>query len=222
MARVHPRNAVLVPSPTFTAVSTPRLDRPRGHGPATRATEFRGNHRVSGSKDAPKVRGSGRGGWLSNASEHVEFPESQGSTALRHNTHVCNRGPESTLSDGPRDRREETGRLSNPVQRRLDRAGAKELARRYLAGVTVTDLAELFGVHRTTVAAHLDRAGVPRRTAPAWDWQTLGEARAMYESGASLAAVGQQFGLDAKTVADRFRHAGIRTRPRKGWPPSPQ
>lgn len=79
------------------------------------------------------------------------------------------------------------GRLSNPVQRRLDRAGVEDPVGRYLAGATIAGLAELFGVHRTTVAAHRDRADVPRRRRPGWGDSTLVEARAMYGSGAPFA-----------------------------------
>lgn len=84
---------------------------------------------------------------------------------------------------------------------------------------TISQLAADFGVHRTTVAAHLDRHQIPRHhEETAWDVDILNEAAEMYASGRSLAAVASQFGVDAQTVANRFRRAGISIRPRRGWP----
>ncbi len=62
-------------------------------------------------------------------------------------------------SEGPR---EEEGRLSNPPLRRLSPADVHELIAAYEAGATISQLAADLGVHRTTVAAHLDRHQVPR------------------------------------------------------------
>ncbi len=58
---------------------------------------------------------------------------------------------------------EEAGRLSNPVQRRLSSTEIDRLAQAYADGISNDALARLYDVHRTTVMAHLELRGVPRR-----------------------------------------------------------
>jgi DNA-binding MarR family transcriptional regulator len=53
------------------------------------------------------------------------------------------------------------GRLSDPAQRRLSPTNIDGLIAAYRAGATISRLAAEFGIHRTTVAGHLDRRGVP-------------------------------------------------------------
>jgi len=60
--------------------------------------------------------------------------------------------------------REEKGRLSNPPQRRLSPTDIDDLVNAYRAGATINQLAAEFSIHRTTVAEHLDRLGVPRHS----------------------------------------------------------
>ena len=89
-------------------------------------------------------------------------------------------------------------------------------------GTTIYQLATDLGIHRTTVAAHLDRHQIPRhRERTAWESGTLEEAAELYASGLSLADVADQFGIDAQTVANRFRRAGVAVRPRCGRPSAP-
>ena len=123
--------------------------------------------------------------------------------------------PSDDRSEGPR---EEKGRLSNPPQRRLSPADVDDLIASYRGGASISQLAAEFGLHRTTVAGHLDRHGVPRHSGQTgWDDETLNEAAELYESGLSLADVAHQFEIDAQTVANRFRHAGVPVRSRRGW-----
>jgi len=123
--------------------------------------------------------------------------------------------PSDDHSEGPR---EEKGRLSNPPQRRLSPPDIDDLIAAYQAGATISQLAADYGVHRTTVAEHLDRHGVPRHhERTAWDADILNEAAELYATGLSLAGVAHQFGIDAQTVANRFRRAGVAVRPRRGW-----
>jgi transposase-like protein len=97
------------------------------------------------------------------------------------------------------------GRLSNPSQRRLSPTAIDELTAAYQAGATISQLASDFGVHRTTVAGHLNRRGVARRSEQwAWDVGILRRAAELYATGSSLADVANQFGVDAQTVANRF------------------
>ena len=82
----------------------------------------------------------------------------------------------------------------------------------------MSQLAADFDVHRTTVAAHLDRRSVPRHSEQtAWDDDILKAAAARYADGLSLADVANRYGIDAQTVANRFRRAGVSVRPRRGW-----
>ena len=75
-----------------------------------------------------------------------------------------------------------------------------------------------FGIHRTTVAGHLDRHRVARHNEQrAWDDEILNQAAEVYATGRSLADVADQFGVDAQTVANRVRRAGVALRPRRGW-----
>ena len=110
------------------------------------------------------------------------------------------------------------GRLSNPLQRRLSPTDIDDLTAAYQAGATISQLATEFGVHRTTVAAHLDRRSVPRHQEPTvWDDDALKEAAELYATGLSLADVADRFRIDGQTVANRFRRAGVPVRPRRGW-----
>jgi DNA-directed RNA polymerase specialized sigma24 family protein len=102
------------------------------------------------------------------------------------------------------------------VQHRLRATEVDEVVAAYLAGERVNDLAARFGVHRTTVMAHLARRGAKRPTRD-WDTGALGTAAALYNQGLSLAAVADRFGINPSTVANRFRRAGVTIRPRRGW-----
>ena len=113
---------------------------------------------------------------------------------------------------------EEKGRLSNPVQRRLQASDIDRLVAAYKAEATIAELADRFGVHRSTVSDHLNTGNVLRHARlKHWDEQALSAAAALYRGGASLATVAARFSLDPSTVANRFRRAGIPIRPRRGW-----
>jgi DNA-binding CsgD family transcriptional regulator len=106
----------------------------------------------------------------------------------------------------------------HPTQGRLRAPDIDALVDRYRAGDTIIQLADRFGINRTTVIAHLDRRGVQRRAiAKQWDHETLTSAARTYQNGYSLADIAAQFGLDPSTVANRFRRAGVPIRPRRGW-----
>jgi transposase-like protein len=82
-------------------------------------------------------------------------------------------------------------------------------------GATIDELATTFGIHRTTVMAHLDRQGTPRRSGTVT--KNINEAIRLYETGWSLARVGKHFGVDGETVRRGLRAAGVTLRPRRGW-----
>lgn len=157
-------------------------------------------------------------GQLSNPRDKLDTLAAQGSEQdgdpQRSPTNTRN-GILNELCESPR---EEKGRLSNPTQRRLSRADIDELVVAYQAGATISQLAADFGIHRTTVAAHLDRHGTPRHSEQtAWNIDTLKQAARLYSTGLSLVDVADQFGIDPQTVANRFRRAGVPVRPRRGW-----
>jgi transposase len=92
------------------------------------------------------------------------------------------------------------------TQKRLRGVEVDELVAAYQTGDSIEGLAEHFGVHRTTVMAHLRRREVELRAAfTAWDHDDLRAAAAHYASGASLASVAARFGVDPSTVANRLR-----------------
>ena len=112
------------------------------------------------------------------------------------------------------------GRLSNPVQRRLSTTEIDVLIAAYRAGATINELADQYGIHRSTVATMLDRDHVERHhSRTAWTSKTLADAAGLYANGLSLAAVAARYGIDPQTVANRFRRAGIPVRTHRGWPP---
>ena len=157
-------------------------------------------------------------GRLSNPLKIPETPETQGSERLGGSPGGVETTRIRPYDDRAEEPREEKGRLSNPPQRRLSPASIDGLVEAYRAGATINELAVEFGIHRTTVAGHLDRKGVPRRSeATVWDDCALREAAELYATGLSLADVANRFGIDAQTVANRFRRAGVTVRPRRGW-----
>jgi AraC-like DNA-binding protein len=102
------------------------------------------------------------------------------------------------------------------AQRRLARPEIEALVDQYRGGTQeLQELAAEFGVHRTTVAAHLDRAGVTVRR-KALTAAQIDEATRLYESGWSLARIGRHLGVYPTSVYYRLRQAGVRLRPRPG------
>ena len=113
---------------------------------------------------------------------------------------------------------EKRGRLSNPVLRRLTDAEIKQMIQQYRAGASIETLVRRYEVHRTTVMAHLERAGNarPRMVRKMTD-QSVAVAAARYEAGASLPVVASAFGVHDRTLAREFRRAQVPIRPRRGW-----
>lgn len=162
-------------------------------------------------------------GRLSNPLDLAETPAAQGSEKIVGSSEGAETARFRRSDDHAEGPREEKGRLSNPAQRRLSPTDIDDLISTYQAGATISQLAVDLGIHRTTVAAHLDRLGVPRHgEQSAWDDDSLKEAAELYAAGLSLADVGDQFGIDAQTVANRFRRAGVAVRARRGWTPHVQ
>jgi AraC-like DNA-binding protein len=157
-------------------------------------------------------------GRLSNPLDIAETVAAQGSERIVGSSEGAETARFRRSDDHAEKPREEKGRLSNPAQRRLSPTDIDDLIKAYQAGATISQLAIELGIHRTTVAGHLDRHGVARHNEQtAWNDQILRQAAELYASGLSLADVADQFGVDAQTVANRFRRAGVAVRPRRGW-----
>ena len=119
---------------------------------------------------------------------------------------------------------EETGRLSNPaprpVQRRLGGFEVKRLATEYQAGKSLRLVAEGLGVHHATVAARLEQLGIRRRpNERKMSAGDVAEASEQYGAGHSLATVAASFGVDAATVRRELHRVGVTIQVRRGWAP---
>jgi hypothetical protein len=121
----------------------------------------------------------------------------------------------SILAGQNENRLSDRSRPSRQIQRHLDATEVLSLVRACANGDTIDQLATTFGIHRTTVMAHLDREGAPRRSGTVT--KNINEATRLYEEGRSLARVGEHFGVDGETVRRALRAAGVTLRPRRGW-----
>jgi|1185.fasta_scaffold301550_1 transposase len=120
-----------------------------------------------------------------------------------------------TILAGQNDNRvSDRSRPSRQIQRHLSADDVLSVIAAYEQGATIDELATRFGVHRTTVMAHLERQGAPRRCGTVT--KNLNEATRLYEQGWSLARVGDHFGVDGETVRRALRAAGVTLRPRRG------
>lgn len=109
---------------------------------------------------------------------------------------------------------------SDPVpvrraQRRLGPDEAAALAQARQEGAEINDLAERFGVHRATVMAHLQRAGVPgrRRQGRTLSPELVQAAGRLYASGSSLIEVSERFDVDRRYLRRALPSAGFPLRP---------
>ncbi len=102
-------------------------------------------------------------------------------------------------------------------QRRLLPAQVAELTTAYESGAAINDLAERFGIRRSTVLEHLNRSEPRRRRYPALEEHEVEVATQLYSSGLSLRNVGIALGVHASTVRLSLRRAGVPLRQRNGW-----
>ena len=157
-------------------------------------------------------------GRLSDPLEIAEALAAQGSQRIDGPREVLEIARSEGRDDPYGGPREESGTAFKPFPTTPLPSDADDLIAAYQAGATLNQLADHYGIHRTTVAAHLDRHGAPRHDdRTAWDEGALEEAAEMYAAGLSLVDVASRFGIDAQTVANRFRRAGRPIRPRRGW-----
>ncbi|MFT8394714.1 helix-turn-helix domain-containing protein [Propionibacterium sp.] len=76
-------------------------------------------------------------------------------------------------------------------------------------GAGVARLAETYGIHRSTVSAHLTRRGVARRV-PGLGAEEAAEAVQLHEQGLSLRAIARIMGVGRRHVTQAVH--GARTR----------
>ena len=105
---------------------------------------------------------------------------------------------------------------SDELQRqvRLTEAKILELVEDYRSGMSVAKVAARYGIHRTTVLAHLERANVPRRPkVRALTASQIRTAAARQQAGESYARIARDYDVHAETVrrwvlrAEAERHA---------------
>ena len=109
----------------------------------------------------------------------------------------------ATSTPRPRDRP-----ATRQAQVRLDAHQANELAVAYRAGKPTKELADRFGIHRTTVTAILQRLGVEARQLGLSDEQVT-EACRLYSAGWSLARLAVRYDVTDMTVRRYLLLAGI-------------
>jgi DNA invertase Pin-like site-specific DNA recombinase len=97
------------------------------------------------------------------------------------------------------------------VLRKLSPEQVAELSRQYEAGATTLQLAESFGIHRTTVSAHLHRLGVKLRV-HSMTTAEVDRAVALYEQGWSAARIGNELRYNDGTVRTALLGRGVKLR----------
>jgi lambda repressor-like predicted transcriptional regulator len=97
------------------------------------------------------------------------------------------------------------------IQRRLTIQHREQMVAEYLSGASMLALARQWGLHRTTVAEQLRRAGVEirQRGIPL---EKLDEAIRLYEKGWSCVRLAELYNCDDETVRQTLRRAGVRLR----------
>jgi DNA-binding CsgD family transcriptional regulator len=83
--------------------------------------------------------------------------------------------------------------------------------------MAINELAERFGIHRSTVLDHLNRSEPRRRRYPAFDEHGVELAVKLYGTGLSLRDVGHSLGVNPSTVRLSLLRSGVRLRERNGW-----
>jgi transposase-like protein len=118
------------------------------------------------------------------------------------------RGAYGTLqrADTPRirDNRGQVVRRVGTPQTFLTPSEVTRLVEDYQGGAGVARLAQVYGIHRSTVCAHLNRRGVVRRV-PGLGAEETAEAVRLHEQGLSLRAIARTMGINRRHVAQAVR-----------------
>jgi DNA-directed RNA polymerase specialized sigma24 family protein len=105
-------------------------------------------------------------------------------------------------------------RTPKRVHRRLRSDQVDELVESYLAGSTLKEVAQQFGIYRTTVSELLEARGIERRYC-SLTTEEIDQAVKLYHSGLSLVDVGKALGLNQSTVWSAMKDRGVPLR--KPW-----
>jgi uncharacterized protein (DUF433 family) len=97
------------------------------------------------------------------------------------------------------------------IQRRLTSKHRDQMVTEYQAGASMQQLAERWGLHRTTVSEHLRRAGIGarKRGIPP---EKLDEVVRLYDKGWSCQRLADRYKCDAETIRQALRGAGVNIR----------
>ncbi|MCI1636766.1 MAG: helix-turn-helix domain-containing protein [Bifidobacterium crudilactis] len=106
-----------------------------------------------------------------------------------------------------RDDRGQAVRQVGTPQTFLTPSAMTRLVEDYHRGASVVHLAKVYGIHRSTVSAHLTRHGVLRRT-PGLGAEESAEVVRLHEQGLSLRAIARVMGLSRKHVTQAV-HNGL-------------
>jgi hypothetical protein len=120
-------------------------------------------------------------------------------------------GPETLpklLARATSTRRRRERHAARQAQVRLDPHQARALATSYRHGKATKELAEQFGIHRTTVTTILQRLGVELRQKGLSDEQ-VGEACRLYPEGWSLVRLAERYDVTDTTVRRYLLLAGV-------------
>lgn len=107
------------------------------------------------------------------------------------------------------------GQAEYRTSRRLGPSEVDELVAGYQSGVTISQLAGQFGVHRVTVGRHLATRGIDTQR-PALQPDDILAAADLYRAGWSLARIAEKLDTTDDTVRARLLEVGVQMRTRKG------
>lgn len=100
------------------------------------------------------------------------------------------------------------------IQIRLEVSQVGELAAAFEDGATIIELAERYGIDRTTVLAHLRRQGVPTQVRRTLGPGEIATAVQLYEAGESIQSVADKLKVGSSTVSRTLNKADVTMRPR--------
>ena len=105
-----------------------------------------------------------------------------------------------------RDNRGQVVRQVGTPQTFLTSSEVTRLVDDYHLGAGVSHLAEVYGIHRSTVSAHLNRRGVARRP-PGLGADEAAEAVRLHEQGLSLRTIARVMGVGRRSVTQAVHDA---------------
>ncbi len=109
----------------------------------------------------------------------------------------------------------DTVRVHRRTAAKLSDHQVAALVEGYLAGATVYELADRFGIHRVTASAHLHRQGITVRR-QGLDAEGVAHAVHLYKAGWSCARIGDRLNVDATTAWTALKTRGTAIRDTHG------